>query len=306
MPLFSVVIPTCNRNDALMLCLARLAPGEQQGMMHFDAISAKPKLDSSNAYEVIVTDDGSLSTAERMLRERFPWAEWVSGPKRGPAANRNHGAEKAAGDWLVFLDDDCVPEATLLAAYARAAAAGECTVLEGGTLPQGNREAADMECPINASGGRLWSCNFAIKRLVFIELGGFDENFTTAAMEDVDMQTRLSKAGHKTVFVSEASVKHPWRPQKGIKFEHLNAISIAYYVNKHPDHRRYYSLATYLKLGVLVMARDFPKNLFRYKGRGAIRSLLLDLVSVTLIIKYTFRNRSVPSHRCAPEIRSDS
>lgn len=42
--LFSVVIPTCRRNDLLAKCLDRLAPGQQTL--------------SPDQYEVIVTDDG--------------------------------------------------------------------------------------------------------------------------------------------------------------------------------------------------------------------------------------------------------
>jgi len=289
MTLFSVIIPTCHRNEALMRCLAGIAPAKQEGMALFHGNSANPKRESFNAYEIIVTDDGSLSTAERMLREGFPWAQWVSGPKRGPAANRNHGAEKAAGDWLVFVDDDCIPEPTLLAAYARAAAAGNSAVLEGMTLPEGNRGAADMECPINTFGGHLWACNFAIKRRLFIDLGGFDENFPAPAMEDTDMQTRLSKAGHKTVFVAEASVKHPWRQRKGLKFLRLQARSVVYYVDKHREYRRWVSLTSLVKRAVGAVLRDFPKNLVSYKGKGALRTLTLDLVFVSFLIRYVTR-----------------
>ena len=52
---FSVVIPTCHRNDLLARCLDRLAPGAQT-------------LPAAR-YEVIVSDDGSVTTAEVLLRE---------------------------------------------------------------------------------------------------------------------------------------------------------------------------------------------------------------------------------------------
>jgi GT2 family glycosyltransferase len=294
MTLFSVIIPTCHRNEALMRCLAEIAPAKQEDMTLFHGNSANPKRESFNAYEVIVADDGSLSTAKRILREGFPWAQWVSGPKRGPAANRNHGAEKASGDWLVFVDDDCVPEATLLAAYARAAAAGNCSVLEGRTLPQGNRQAADMECPINISGGHLWSCNFAIKRRVFIEIGGFDENFTGPFMEDIDMHARLSKRGHTPIFVSEATVKHPWRPRRGFGFLLLQARSAYYYANKHPESRRWLSLTSLVKRAAGAVLRDFPKNLLIYRGKGALRTLTLDLALASFLF-HTSLSRGMKS-----------
>jgi GT2 family glycosyltransferase len=294
MALFSMIIPTCHRNEALARCLASVAPTKQERMTLSYANLANHEGESINAYEVIVTDDGILSTAELMLKERYPWARWVSGPKRGPAANRNFGAEKAAGDWLVFVDDDCVPKANLLDAYARAAAAGNCSILEGVTLSQGDQKAADMECPINTSGGRLWSCNFAIKRSLFIALSGFDESFPAPFMEDTDMQARIFKAGQAALFVPQAIVVHPWRPRRGFNFLPFQARSVAYYVNKHPEYQKCFSLISLVKRIVSAAIRDFPKNLVSYRGKGAWRMLALELVLVSFLFKYL---------KCSPKIR---
>ena len=272
-----------------MRCLSILAPEIQEGMSLIHENSVKPSRDNLDTYEVIVTDDGSLSTADRMLREEFPWAAWTSGPRRGPAANRNHGAAKAAGDWLVFVDDDCVPECTFLAAYARATGVQDCEVLEGMTLPKDDRTAADMECPINRVGGSLWSCNFAIKRRLFLKLGGFDENFPGPAAEDIDLQTRLLKAGYKAVFVSEARVKHPWRLRRGLDFLQLQAKSLAYYVNSHPEKRKCFTLTSLGKRAVRAVVFDFPTNLVRFRGKGVWRALLLELASLGLLAKYMSR-----------------
>ena len=81
--MISVVIPTRHRNDPLAECLARLAPGVQTL--------------AADRYEVIVTDDGSAETSADVVRQRFPWARWAAGPRRGPAANRNNGARQARG-----------------------------------------------------------------------------------------------------------------------------------------------------------------------------------------------------------------
>ena len=64
--LFSIIIPTCHRNDDLAKCLDRLLPDVQ----------TLP----SALYEVIVTDDGSISTAEPLIRERYAWVHWIAGP----------------------------------------------------------------------------------------------------------------------------------------------------------------------------------------------------------------------------------
>jgi GT2 family glycosyltransferase len=289
MTLFSMIIPTCHRNEALVRLLAGVSPLHQEGLILFPGNAESQERECFDAYEVIVTDDGFLSTAEPIVREQFPWAKWVRGPKRGPAANRNQGAENAVGEWLVFVDDDCVPGPTLLAAYARAAAAGGNDVLEGMTIPDGDRDAADMECPINTSGGHLWSCNFAIKRRLFLELGGFDENFPGPAMEDIEMRTRLSKAGHQPAFVPEARVTHPWRARRGVQFSRLQAQSVVYYVNKHPEDRKWFSLTSIANRALGALLREFPRNLISYRGKGALRTLTLDLVFVSFLFRYFIR-----------------
>lgn len=195
----SVVIPTYHRNDLLAKCLRCLAPGTQT-------------IDASR-YEVIVTDDGKTSTAEAMIREQFPWAKWVRGPQRGPAANRNNGAKHAKGEWLAFTDDDCLPSAAWLAAYKDAV--NESTeVYEGRTTCVQGCQPLIEESPVNLNGGLLWSCNLMISRAAFSKLQGFDATYPFAAMEDVDFHERVHLAGYQSRFVLGATIDHPPRPKR--------------------------------------------------------------------------------------------
>ena len=201
----SVVIPTCHRNDLLAKCLDCLAPGAQ---------TLPPEL-----YEVIVTDDGSASTAQQLVCERYPWAKWTAGPRRGPAANRNHGATLAQGEWLAFTDDDCLPAPGWLDGF-RAAVEPGTSVYEGKTTCEAGLRSPLENAPINLTGGWLWSCNIMLHQSVFAALGGFDENFPHPHMEDVDFRERLKEAKFTFVFVPEAHIDHPprrvaWGPQRG-------------------------------------------------------------------------------------------
>lgn len=204
----SVIIPTCHRNERLALCLDRLAPGRQT-------------LDASE-YEVIVTDDGSRTTAEQMLRERFRWARWVAGPRRGPAANRNNGVRASRGDWLAFTDDDCLPETGWLAGFFQAALT-RAEVLEGKTIcSEGIRSCLD-EAPVNLNGGGFPSCNLMIRRDTFERLGRFDEDFPFWC-EDQFMHSMVQRAGYSREFVGDAVVDHPRRRrpsgwQMGLRWE---------------------------------------------------------------------------------------
>ena len=179
--LISVIIPTCHRNQDLSLCLGALRPDTQK---------------STCTYEVIVTDDGSKSTAEELIRAKYAWARWVAGPRRGPAANRNAGARNARGVWVLFLDDDCIPVPGWVDAYTTAIHNfPENSVFEGPTVGGPNSQTrSDHESPLNLEGGLLWSCNFAIRRQLFSGIGGFDESFPVAFMEDTDLQFRLKGA----------------------------------------------------------------------------------------------------------------
>ena len=200
-PRISVVVPTCNRNDALAQCLDRLAPGAQTL--------------SASQYEVIVTDDGSsddgaANNAQEMMRERYPWAIWTAGPRRGPAANRNRGASRASGQWLAFTDDDCLPAPAWLAAFNQSIAP-QTLVYEGKTTCEAGLSSPLETAPVNLSGGYLWSCNLMIERALFEEMGGFDERFPGAHMEDVDLRQRIQARGLTFPFVLDAVVDHPPR-----------------------------------------------------------------------------------------------
>lgn len=201
-PIISVVIPTCHRNDLLAKCLDCLAPGVQ---------TLPPK-----QYEVIVTDDGSHSTAEQIVRECYPWARWLEGPHKGPAANRNNGASHAQGEWLVFTDDDCLPKPEWLAAYIAEIVPGT-KVYEGKTTCEQGIRSPMEQAPVNLSGGWLWSCNMMLQREVFQELGGFDETFPQPHLEDVDLRERIKQAKHTFFFVEKAVVDHPPRRVHGGK-----------------------------------------------------------------------------------------
>jgi GT2 family glycosyltransferase len=196
-PKFSVVIPTCHRPDLLARCLESIRPGQE----NLDAIS----------YEVIVTDDAESETAEALIRSQFPWARWVQGPSRGPAANRNNGARQARGEWLCFMDDDCIAARQWLAAYDRASADESIDLMEGQTRIPEVTDNPFQHIVYNRKGGAYWSCNLAVRRERFLALGGFDEDFTEAAYEDMEFAHRFHAARFQSKFYPEALVYHPVR-----------------------------------------------------------------------------------------------
>jgi GT2 family glycosyltransferase len=195
--IFSVVIPTCGRGDLLARCLESLQPGVQSA----DAAT----------YEVIVTDDARGQTAEGMIREKFPWARWVQGPSRGPAANRNNGARHAQGEWICFIDDDCIASKEWLAAYLEGSRDASLDVLEGRTTIPDKTDNPFQHAAYNENGGAYWSCNLAIRRERFLAIGGFDEDFLEAFAEDMEFAHRFKARQYRAQFFPEALVYHPVR-----------------------------------------------------------------------------------------------
>ncbi len=248
--IFSIIIPTCNRPELLALCLERLKPGAQ---------TIEPSM-----YEVIVTDDSRNEETEKMVLEKYPWVQHFKGPQKGPAANRNNGAKRAKGEWLVFTDDDCLPDANWLTAYSDAIEQHpDCRAFEGAILPDDwELLKKDMaECPVNDQGGCFWSANIMVEKALFEEIGGFDEQFKIAAMEDKDIAERLLA---KTVqkFVPDALVHHPVRFRSFSK--KMRQIPASWsnwilYVKKQEKTKQ----PTMLKRSIINHSISIPQQLFK-------------------------------------------
>lgn len=197
-PLLSVIIPTYHRNDLLALCLNCLKQGVQT-------------LDGTQ-YEVIVSDDGRDTTAQQMLADSYPWVRWIQGPQKGPAANRNRGAQEALGQWLVFTDDDCLPAPNWLSSFYNAIFNyPEELILEGKTISKKGIHSPLYHAPINENGGFLWSCNFAIQKYLFFSIKMFNENFPYPHLEDVEFRDRILEQKLRFKFINDAIVDHPPR-----------------------------------------------------------------------------------------------
>lgn len=192
----SVIIPTYNRYDLLRKCLDNLCPDFQT-------------IDSSK-YEIIVSDDSNQNEEIEILKKEYPHVYFTSGPQKGPASNRNSGAKHSKGDWLVFIDDDCLPDQDILLSYLKEINRGVYKGIEGYINAERSKERFDEQSPLNLNGGCFWSCNIAVEKEVFNKLGGFDEGFPYAALEDTDFYERLKEVT-STTFLASAKVIHPWR-----------------------------------------------------------------------------------------------
>jgi hypothetical protein len=71
----------------------------------------------------------------------------------------------AVGEWLAFVDDDCIPNGTWLEEIARVIPASN--MIEGKTVCLSKTNHPLGEIVENLTADLFWSCNLAIRRLTF-------------------------------------------------------------------------------------------------------------------------------------------
>ena len=146
-------------------------------------------------------------------------------PERGgPARARNRGAEAARGDVLLFLDSDVEVPRDLVARVAAAlderpgvaAVFGSYDDAPGdpGFLSQyRNLLHHFVHQASREEASTFWAGCGAVRRGAFTAVGGFDEGYARPSVEDIELGSRLVRAGYAICLVKDLQVKHlkQWR-----------------------------------------------------------------------------------------------
>ncbi len=197
----SVIIPAHNGGDSLGRCLAALA-----------ASRLTPD-------EVIVVDDGSDDGTADLARARGARVLPLAGGPRGPAVARNEGAAAAEGEILIFLDADVAvrPDAVerlvsqlyeqpqvaaVFGSYDDTPAAPGLASRYRNLLHHYVHQHARREATT------FWSGFGAIRRDVFLALGGYSRSYAEPSIEDIELGARLRQAGYRVCLCPEAQVTH--------------------------------------------------------------------------------------------------
>ena len=197
-----------------MLTLTVVVPNDNSPVVDQTIASIEQQTLSPQAYDVVIVGrdaPGRVRVSERVHHDR-------SEHRLNPAQARNRGAAQSRAEVVVFLDADCIARPDWLAGLAKRFADPQVNVVGGGvefgtdnywavadnlnmfheflaSLPSGQRRL-------------LPSLNFAIRRTVFLQVGGFDERYPRAAGEDADLSMRLCQQGQVLWFEPCAVVRH--------------------------------------------------------------------------------------------------
>lgn len=243
----SFIVLTYNRTDALLAVLRSLSA-------QCDA-----------AHEVLIADDGSRPDQVEMLFERCPAFKcpvrhvWHPDVGFTAAQARNLAAHFAKGEYLIFLDGDCIPNKAFVAQHTLLAEQGffvnGSRVLLSETL---TAQAISGEIDLPRCSAFFWlqarfrggsnkllhlvnwplslfrvqqgfhwrgirSCNFGVWRHDFVSANGFDETFQGWGHEDADLVLRLTHLGvqRKNGFMA-TEVFHLWHPENTRDQESVN------------------------------------------------------------------------------------
>ncbi len=235
----SVIIVTYNRPDALARVLLGL---DEQ---------------TADAFEVVVADDGSTKGTRQVvdeLRDQLSYPlKYVWQEDRGfrGARARNVAVLESVGDYLIFLDGDCIPMPDFVDGHrwlserewfvtgkriklgqrftARVLSESlpvtrwpfwkwviaklRGDVYRSIPIPRFRTPAFRKRVPQRLNGCK--TCNLAMWRSDFLRVDGFDENYIGWGFEDIDLVARLFGAG---VYRKEGNfaipVLHLWHPEE--------------------------------------------------------------------------------------------
>jgi glycosyltransferase involved in cell wall biosynthesis len=199
------------------LTLSVIIPVRDGGLAFRRCLQGITEVSPPSTEIIVVADgdtDGSCQVGEeygvKVLRNSKP---------QGPAQARNLGAQDAQGDILLFLDADVVihPD-TMRQIEATFRNDPQLTALFGSYDDEPSEDNFLSQYKnlfhhyvhqiSREEASTFWSGCGAIRRKVFLELGGFNEAYRKPCIEDIELGYRMKQAGYRIRLSKELQVKH--------------------------------------------------------------------------------------------------
>ena len=239
----SVVIPAYNSEETLPDLLDSLMNQSYQG------------------FETILVDDSSIDGTSRIARS-YPCKILTLSKNRGPAYCRNIGADNARGDILAFTDSDCRVDRdwlkhihTYFSQHRVDAIMGKLVLMPSTILgdsisaigfPAGGAIGFDKIWKVDQNGftDSLSSCNCAIRKDIFHEIGGFDHTFPYPGGEDSFLAYNLRTLNYTIKYCPNVLVYHNARDSFSgfLKWQFRRGVSSFIFSTKISNRKKFLSL----------------------------------------------------------------
>lgn len=231
---YSIIVPVYNRPDEVDELLQSLIMQTYKDM------------------EVIIVEDGSSQPCEAIVHKYAGKLQlrYYTKENSGPGQTRNYGAEHSQGDFLIFLDSDCVLPPGFLKEVEAELNRKECDAWGGpdkaheGFTPVQKAISYSMTSFLTTGGirggkkqmdGKFYprSFNLGIRRSLYRQLGGFS---SMRFGEDIDLSLRIYKSGASCRLFPNAWVWHKRRTdfKKFFKQVHNSGIARINLMKRHP------------------------------------------------------------------------
>lgn len=197
-----------------------------------DCFASLTKIDyPADKLSLMVVDNGSSDDSVAYMQNHYPEVQLVQSPENvGFAAGNNLGAKEAAGQYVVFLNNDMWVEPNLVTGLVEAVQSDPKTVCASSKILNWDGSRFDFAGSAAHFAGYgyqvgidepydpdrfteiypiLFACGGAmmIDRRLFLDIGGFDEDYFIY-YEDMDLGWRLWLLGYQVVFAANSVVYH--------------------------------------------------------------------------------------------------
>lgn len=221
----NIIFKTCEHPKVSIII-----PVYNQFPYTYNCLKSIKKYSENIDYEIIVADD--TSTDMTMELERVVQGIKVIRNKQNYQflISCNRASKEANGEYLVFLNNDTQVQKDwlkalldLLEANSRIGLAGSKLIYpnglvqeaggivwkDGGVLQYGNnRQPGEKELNFLREADYISGASIMIRKSLWEEIGGFDERFSPAYYEDVDLAFEVRRRGYKVVYQPESEVVH--------------------------------------------------------------------------------------------------
>lgn len=175
-------------------------------------------------YEILVVDnastDGSYEELEQAYQDKIIL---VKNNRNGCSSGRNLGVKHASGKYICFLDSDqwvvsdywldsvlkLLQEQTAIGAAAWNAgwfSKGQTTGPIVDYLPQ--RAVSHAKIWYRTDIAYLATSGFVMERVLFEQVGGFDESYDPTCYEDTDLSLKIRDAGYELAYCPYMAIMH--------------------------------------------------------------------------------------------------